>query len=255
MNHMQDHGEKTSNSEQTTEPEPDSQPWARFEETVAQIVRVPLELTKQHVTDATQELTRGVKDLSSLQRNFADDLENGLNKLNGGLMDVQEQANATAAGATGDLAVHGEAISRLADQVNGATAAFGTRLDVAVEAVKQEIEKAAYRLAAQIQQSHDELHAAQVRELTSRIAALGHPLQAIEAEVRTTEERTSKRQEGAIASLREAIGKELSAASQRSSDADQALARSLTHLRRTSYALLALLTALATALLVITTAS
>jgi molecular chaperone GrpE (heat shock protein) len=139
--------------------------------------------------------------------------------------------------------------------VDGLTAALGTRLDVAVEAVKRETDKAVSRLAAQIQQSHDELQAAHVRELTSQIAALGDPLRAIEAEVGTIEERTSQRQEGAIASLREAIGNELSAASRRSSDADQALARSLTQLRWTSYALLALLTALATALLVITAAS
>jgi hypothetical protein len=257
MSHMQDNGGETSNlaPEQTMEPEPDSEPWARFKDTVEQIVRVPLKPIQDQVTDATKDLARRVEDLRNTQRNHDDDAQRRLDQLNAGLMEVQDQARTTSAGAATVLAAHGEAIARLADQVDGATAALGTRLDVAVEAVKREIERAASKLAAQIQHRHDELHAAQVRELTSQIAALGDPLRAIEAEVRTIEEWASKRQEGAIASLRDAIGKELSAASRRSSDADQALALRLTHLRRMSYALLALLTVLAACLPAIAIAS
>jgi hypothetical protein len=73
------------------------------------------------------------------------------------------------------------------------------RLEVAVEALKQDVGQAASRLAAQIKQSQNELQAAQVRELTSQIAGLGDPLQAVRDEVRAMEERTSTRQDGALA--------------------------------------------------------
>jgi hypothetical protein len=139
----------------------------------------------------------------------------------------------------------------LAGQVDGATEALRVRLEVAVEALKQDVEQATSRLTAQIQQSQNELQAAQVRELTSQIAGLDDPLRAVRDQVQAMEERMTARQNGALANFREEIGQELSAASRRSGDADQALAGGLTHLRWTSYALLVLLVALAASLLVV----
>jgi archaellum component FlaC len=218
--------------EQKLDPEPHAQPWARFEETVAHIVRIPLELIQKQIAGAAQDLNRRFEELSSIQRHFEDDVQKRLAQFAAGLVELQDHTDTTSAVAARDLAV-----------------ALGTRLDVAVEAVKQDVEKAASRLAAQIQQSQ-ELRAAQVQELTSQVASLRDPLGAIKAEVRAMEGRTNARQDDAVASLREAIGKELSE-SRRSSDADQALARGMTHLRRASYAILALLTVLAAGLLTI----
>ncbi len=235
----------------TVDAEPDSQPWARFEATVVDILRVPLEVIRLQVANAAQDLTDKVQDLSNSHRNFDDEVQRRLKGLSGQLAEIQESAATTSAETAADLAALRQAVDQLAGKVASATEALRTRLEVAVEALKQDVEQAASRLAAQIQQSQNELHAAHTRELTSQIAGLGDPLRAVRDEVRAMEERANTRQDGALASLREEIGQELRAASRRSSDADQALAGSLTHLRWTSYALLALLIVLAAGLLVV----
>jgi hypothetical protein len=225
-------GETTSpGPEQAMDGEPHDQPLARFKETVENIVHVPLERVQQQVTGATQDLTRKVEELLSLHRIFEDDMQRSLSKF------------------STELA--GLAVARLADQVDGAVVALGTRLDAAAGTLKQEIDEAASRLAAQIQQSQNELQAAQTQELASQAGPLGSSLRAIEAEVHATQELTNSHLDSAVATLREALGNDVSAAARQSGDADEALARSLTRLRWTSYALLALLTILAAGLLVI----
>jgi chromosome segregation ATPase len=229
----------------TANAEQDSQPWARFEATVVNMLRAPLEVTRQQVAKAAQDLTDKVEDLSNSHRNFEDEAQRRLKGLSGQLAEIQESAATTSAEAAADLAALRTAVDQLAARVDDATEGLRTRLEVVAEVLKQDVKQAATRLEAQIQQSQNELQAAHARELQGQIAGLGDPLRAIRDEVRAMEERTNTRQDGALASLREEIGQELSAASGRSSDADQALAGSLIHLRWTSYALLALLIVIA----------
>jgi uncharacterized protein YoxC len=231
------------------------QPWASFEKTVENIVHVPLERVQQKVTGATQDLTRKVEDLLGLQRIFEDDVQRSLSQFSAELAELADRVATTSDGATRDRAALGAAVARLADQVDGAIVALGARLDSGAGTLKQEIDKAASRLAAQIQQSQTELQAAQMQELASQVGPLGSSLQAIEAQVRAAQELTNSRLDSAVATLRDALGNEVSAASRQSSDADDALVRSLTRLRRMSYALLALLTVLAAGLLVIAVGS
>jgi hypothetical protein len=238
--------------EPVIESEPHDQAWARFEETVAHIASVPLEQVQQRIKEATQDLTGKVEDLSRIQRSFEDDVHRELRKLAAALEDLQLHSETTSDTAARERAELHEAVARLAERVDSTVAAMSTRLDVAAGSLKQEAGMVASRLSAQIQQSRDKLYEAQGRDLAGHIAGVSGLLHAIQTEVRTMEEQTNTRQEAAIASLREAFGEELGAASRRSSDADQALGRSLAHLRWTSYMLLALLIAFSAALLVIT---
>jgi chromosome segregation ATPase len=236
--------------EPTANAEPDSQPWARFEGTVVNMVSVPLEMTRQHVAKAAQDISDKVEDLSNSHRNLEDEAQRRLKGLSGQLAEIQESAATASAEATAGLAALRVAVDQLAGRVDDATETLRTRLEVAAEALRQDVEQAATRLEAQIQQSRNELQAAHAREIQSQIARLGDPLQAVRDEVRAMEERANTRQDGALASLREEIGQELSAAARQSSDADQSLAGSLTHLRRISYALLALFIGIAGLLVV-----
>src|SRR5262252_2132612 len=155
----------TQNPGPALDVEPDSEPWARFEATVVDMVRAPREVIGQQVANVAQDLAGKVQDLSNSQRNFDDEVQRRLKGLSGQLAEIHESADNTPARAAADLAALRVAVDQLAGKVDEATEALQTRLEGAVEALKQDAEQLASRLAAQIQQSQNELQAAQAREL------------------------------------------------------------------------------------------